>query len=129
MPDSKAVSPSTEERPIQKAGCVKSKTNCFSEINRICGNNKVAIRTAIPTEIKVIKVASVKNCPMMEERPAPITFRTPTSLARLEALAVAKFTKLMQEIINNNSAAKEKMRTYSIRPPIALAWSSKSLNK
>ena len=41
---------------------------------------------------------SARNCLTSEYLPAPITLRTPTSLARLDARAVDRFMKLMQAI-------------------------------
>src|SRR5258708_19388191 len=41
---------------------------------------------------------SVRNCLTRLPRPEPITFRSPTSLARLADLAVQRLIKLMQAI-------------------------------
>ncbi len=62
-------------------------------------------------------------------REAPMVFRTPTSLALFEALAVARLTKLMHEIIRSRRAAARNIRTYSILPPETSARSLKSLYK
>ena len=60
---------------------------------------------------KAIKIASPINWLIRMPFTAPITLRTPTSLARLTDRAVAKFMKLMQAMIKMTMATMEKIRT------------------
>ena len=59
-------------------------------------------------DIMAINTDSPKNCFSREDRSAPNTFRTPTSAARFEELAVDKFMKLMQAINKVSSATEAK---------------------
>jgi hypothetical protein len=60
---------------------------------------------------------------MRNFRSAPIAFFIPISFILLEALAVDKFMKLMQAIINKKIAITENNLTYSILPPDCMPFS------
>ena len=68
-----------------------------------------------------VNMDSPKNCLTRFIFLAPTTFRIPTSLIRLFARPVAKFTKLIQAITSTRSAIKVKIRTYTISPPPSMA--------
>src|ERR1043166_4818115 len=65
--------------------------------------------TAITEEITLYKNASVRNCRINCVFVEPVTLRMPTSLARLEALAVERFIKLTQARRTMNKAILPKM--------------------
>src|SRR5678816_4514278 len=72
--------------------------------------NRSATRaTAMSEETKLYKNASNKNCLINCDLVEPVTFRMPTSLARLEALAVDRFIKFTQASRTINSAMLPKM--------------------
>ncbi len=72
------------------------------------GNMLKAIPTAIITARKVMINVSLKNWNINCCFLLPNTFRTPTSLARLTACAVARFIKLIQAIISRKSPIRLK---------------------
>ena len=67
--------------------------------------------TAIKKDIKLSNIDSVRNCRISCDRFDPSVFRTPTSLALLVDLAVAKFIKFIQAINSMNSATIENILT------------------
>ena len=60
--------------------------------------------------------ASLINWPISLPFPAPITLRTPTSLARCSERAVERFMKLIQAISSMIHAMNENNFTYVILP-------------
>ena len=75
------------------------------------GRKRLTIRIATITERRVIKVDSLRYCHTKELFSAPTAFLMPTSLALREALAVDRFMKLMQAIINMKTAMAENSHT------------------
>ena len=69
-------------------------------------------------DIMAINTDSPKNCFNRDDRSAPNTFRTPTSAARFEELAVDKFMKLMQAINKVSSATEAKTNNEFLLPPV-----------
>ncbi len=63
------------------------------------GNTSQAMAVANATANKVIRKVSPMNCMMRFLRLLPNTLRTPTSLARFTACAVARLMKLTQAMI------------------------------
>ena len=70
----------------------------------------------------VINIASVKNWPTSCPRNEPTDFRMPTSRARAEVRAVAKFIKLTQAISKMNSPMMPKSIKTCQRPPSCLPF-------
>ena len=69
-------------------------------------------------DIKLNSMDSLKNCCISSFLLDPTTFLTPTSLARIEDLAVERFMKLMQAISSMMILITEKMTMY-VRLPLA----------
>jgi hypothetical protein len=72
------------------------------------GKDSCTIPTATTKLTRVSKKDSLRNWPISCRRVAPMTLRTPTSLARLWDRAVARFMKLMQASRMMNRARAEK---------------------
>ena len=78
------------------------------DVNRL--NPGKAISTIISANAKailVIKNASLQNCNISDQRPAPIVFLIPTSRARENDRTVEREMKFIQAIIRMNIAAKQ----------------------
>ena len=60
--------------------------------------------------MKLIRMDSVKNCEQISSN-EPNTFLTPTSFARFDERAVARFIKFTQAMNNMNKAIAEKIYT------------------
>ena len=69
-------------------------------------------------DIMAISTDSPKNCFNREDLSAPNTFRTPTSAALLEELAVDKFMKLIHAINNVSRATDASTNNEFLLPPV-----------
>jgi hypothetical protein len=66
---------------------------------------------------------SAKNCTTICPRSAPTTLRTPISLARWVARAVARFMKLMHASARMNTAIAANVRTALALPGVLISAS------
>src|SRR5205085_9322734 len=92
----------------------KLKLICFSERSFIDGSDNFTMMIASIAEIKTSNSASPKNCMINCIRPAPTTFRTPTSFARASACAVDRFTKLIQANIKTAKPTVPKNQSHVV---------------
>src|SRR5215471_6083888 len=82
-----------------------------NELN--AGNTSTVSNKEMITAMETKSIASLINCLMMDERKAPVTFRTPISFALLIERAVVRFMKLMHAISKIITATMLKICMYS----------------